>query len=69
VVQEFDATHRLSKLSTAWANLLVGVASFGELLQVDAFFPFFLILSLPLFFCLSYPYFFFFIQGLLSRPA
>jgi hypothetical protein len=37
VVQDFDATHRLSKLFAAWANLSVGAASFGELLQVDAF--------------------------------
>jgi hypothetical protein len=30
VVLEFDATHRLSKLSVAWENLSVGAASFGE---------------------------------------
>jgi hypothetical protein len=67
VVLEFDASHRLSELSAAWANLSMGATSFGELLQVDDFFPFFLILSLLLYFCLSYPYFFF-IQGLLSGP-
>jgi hypothetical protein len=37
VVLEFDATHRSSKLSADCANLSAGVASFGELLQVDAF--------------------------------
>jgi hypothetical protein len=37
VVQEFDVTHRLSELSAAWANLMVGMTSFGELLQVTAF--------------------------------
>jgi hypothetical protein len=37
VIQEFDATHRLSKLSAIWANLSVGPALFGELLLVDAF--------------------------------
>jgi hypothetical protein len=36
-------------LSAAWANLSVGAALFRKLLQVDAFFPFFLILSLLLF--------------------
>lgn len=33
VLQEFDATHCLSKLSAAWANLSTGATSFGELLQ------------------------------------
>lgn len=32
VVHEFDATYHLSKLSVAWADLLAGAASFGELL-------------------------------------
>jgi hypothetical protein len=32
VVLEFDATHRLSKLTTAWEDLSAGAASFGELL-------------------------------------
>jgi hypothetical protein len=32
VVLEFDATHCLSKLTTAWEGLLPRVASFGELL-------------------------------------
>jgi hypothetical protein len=36
VIQEFENTHRLSKLSAAWAKLSGGAASFGELLQVDA---------------------------------
>jgi hypothetical protein len=30
VVLEFDATHRLSKLTTAWENVSAGAASFGE---------------------------------------
>jgi hypothetical protein len=68
VVHEFDATQRLSKLSAAWANLLAGAVSFGELLYVDAFLSFFLILSLLLFFCLPYPYFLF-IQGLHLGPV
>jgi hypothetical protein len=38
VMLEFDATHRLSKLTEAWENLSVGVASFGEQLQVGIFF-------------------------------
>jgi hypothetical protein len=29
-VLEFDATHRLSKLTTAWENVSAGAASFGE---------------------------------------
>jgi hypothetical protein len=30
--REFDATYHLSKLSAAWADLSMGMASFGELL-------------------------------------
>jgi hypothetical protein len=30
VVLEFDATHRLSKMTIAWENLSARVASFGE---------------------------------------
>jgi hypothetical protein len=30
VVLEFDAIHRLSKLTTSWENLSVGAASFGK---------------------------------------
>jgi hypothetical protein len=30
VVLEFDATHRLSKLTAAWEGLSAGAASFGE---------------------------------------
>jgi hypothetical protein len=30
VVLEFDATHRLSKLTMVWEDLLAGVTSFGE---------------------------------------
>ena len=41
VVQEFDATHRLSKLTAAWGNLAAGVTSFGEKLQVSFFEPLF----------------------------
>jgi hypothetical protein len=37
VVQEFDVTHRLSELFAAWANLMAGMTSFGELLQVTTF--------------------------------
>jgi hypothetical protein len=37
VVLEFDATHRMSKLSVAWENLAAGTASFGEMLQVNTF--------------------------------
>jgi len=58
VVQEFDVTHRLSELSAAWANLMAGTASFGELFQVTAFtffLRFFLIWCLGFFFpSLSY---------------
>jgi hypothetical protein len=38
VVLEFNATHCLSKLTTAWEGLSAGVASFGEQLQVGIFF-------------------------------
>jgi hypothetical protein len=38
VVLEFDATHRLSKLTVAWENLSARAASFGEQLQVGTFF-------------------------------
>ena len=30
VVQQFDATHRLSKLTAAWGNLATFATSFGE---------------------------------------
>jgi hypothetical protein len=43
MVLEFDATHRLSKLTTAWEGLSAGVASFGELLHVGIFSLFFLV--------------------------
>jgi hypothetical protein len=59
VVQEFDVTHHLSELSAAWANLTAHTASFGELLQVNAFsfsLPFFLIWC-PSFFFPSLSYF------------
>jgi hypothetical protein len=32
---EFDATHRLLELTTAWGILEAGAASFGEKLQVS----------------------------------
>jgi hypothetical protein len=32
LVLEFDATHRLSKLTTVWERLSAEAASFGELL-------------------------------------
>jgi hypothetical protein len=46
VVLEFDATHRLSKLTMAWEGLLVGAASFGEPLLVGIFSLFFLVVWL-----------------------
>jgi hypothetical protein len=58
VVLQFDATHRLSKLTTTWEGLLIGAASFGELLRVGIFpcsfwwsglFLFLLFLIFPLF--------------------
>jgi hypothetical protein len=38
VVLQFDATHRLSKLTASWGRLAAGAASFGEQLQVGIFF-------------------------------
>ena len=35
VVQQFDATHRLSELTAAWGSLSTLVTSFGERLQVS----------------------------------
>ena len=35
VVQQFDATHRLSELIAAWGSLSTLVTSFGEKLQVS----------------------------------
>ena len=35
VVQQFDATHRLSELTDAWGSLLTLVTSFRERLQVS----------------------------------
>ena len=35
VVQQFDATHRLSELTAAWESLSTLVTSFGEKLQVS----------------------------------
>jgi hypothetical protein len=35
VMWEFDATHRLSELTTVWGILAAGAASFGEKLQVS----------------------------------
>ena len=35
VVQQFDATHRLSELTAAWGNLSTFATSFGEKLQVS----------------------------------
>jgi len=37
VVQQFDATHRLSELTAAWGNLSSLATSFGEKLQVSFF--------------------------------
>jgi hypothetical protein len=38
VVLEFDTTHCLSKLTTAWENLSARATSFGEQLEVGIFF-------------------------------
>ena len=35
MVQQFDATHRLSKLTAAWGSLSTLATSFGEKLQVS----------------------------------
>ena len=35
VVQQFDATHRLSELTAAWGSLSTLATSFGEKLQVS----------------------------------
>jgi len=35
VVQQFDATHRLSELTAAWGSLASSVTSFGEKLHVS----------------------------------
>ena len=35
VVQQFDATHRLSELTAAWGSLSTLTTSFGEMLQVS----------------------------------
>ena len=35
VLYQFDATHRLSELTTAWGNLASSASSFGEKLQVS----------------------------------
>ena len=35
VVQQFDATHRLSELTAAWGSLSTLATSFGERLQVS----------------------------------
>jgi hypothetical protein len=35
VLREFDATHRLSELTTNWEILMADAASFGEKLQVS----------------------------------
>jgi hypothetical protein len=34
VLREFNATHRLSELTTEWGILVASAASFGEKLQV-----------------------------------
>jgi len=35
VLQQFDATHRLSELTAAWGNFATFATSFGEKLQVS----------------------------------
>jgi hypothetical protein len=57
VVLDFDDTHRLSKLTTAWEGLSAGVASFVEQLRVGIFFFLFLVVQLLLLF-FSFPFFF-----------
>ena len=37
VVQQFDATHRLSELTAAWGTFATFATSFGEKLQVSFF--------------------------------
>jgi hypothetical protein len=54
VVLEFDATHHLLKLTTAWEGLSAGATSFGELLQVGIFYLFFLVVWLLFVPSLSY---------------
>jgi len=49
VVQQFDATHRLSELTVAWGSLSTLATSFGEKLQVS----FFAVLSLDVCFSSS----------------
>ena len=48
MVQQFDATHRLSELTAVWGNLSSLATSFGEKLQVS----FFIIPSLDVHFSL-----------------
>jgi hypothetical protein len=52
VVLQFDATHRLSELTTSWGRLAASAASFGEQLQVGVFF--FLVFSIPACFTLLF---------------
>jgi hypothetical protein len=67
VVLEFDATHRLSKLTMAWEGLSARAASFGEPLQVGIFSLFFLVVWLL--FVPSLCYFSSLLcKGLFSRP-
>ena len=61
VVQQFDATHRLSELTAAWGSLSTLATSFGEKLQVSFFCRSFF--GCSLFFC---PYVLFFFVSLLS---
>jgi hypothetical protein len=67
VVLEFDAIHRLSKLTTAWEGLSTGAASFGELLHVGIFSLFFLVVWLLFVPSLSY-FSSLLCKGIFSRP-
>jgi hypothetical protein len=67
VVLEFDATHRLSKLTMAWEGLLIRAASFGELLQVGIFSLFFLVVWFLFVPSLSY-FSSLLCKGIFSRP-
>lgn len=45
VLKEFNPAHRILEMTSAWANLSAGVATFDEKLQVS--FPWFFLLFLP----------------------
>ena len=63
VVQQFDATHRLSELTTAWGSFATFATSFGEKLQVS----FSEVLSLDV--CFSSVFIYFFSLSFLFSPS